>query len=73
MKISEIRESIIHDIAFIEAALDDPEHYDVDEYNDTLKINVIDTEFIDSKVRIIFSSVDGSLSTHLDFKLVSMF
>ncbi len=39
-KIGEIRENIIHDIAFIEAALDDPEHYDVDEYNETLENNV---------------------------------
>lgn len=38
-----------------------------------LKIKVLDTDLIDGKVRIIFSSVDGSLSTHLDFKLVSMF
>jgi tRNA modification GTPase len=39
-KIGEIRERIIHDVAFIEAALDDPEHYDVDEYNETLGLNV---------------------------------
>ena len=39
-KIGEIRERIIHDVAFIEAALDDPEHYNVDEYNETLGLNV---------------------------------
>ena len=39
-KIESIREIIIHDIAFIEAALDDPEHYEIDEYTDTLLDNV---------------------------------
>ena len=29
-KISEMREKIIHETAFIEAALDDPEHYEID-------------------------------------------
>ena len=38
-KIADLRERIIHESAFIEAALDDPEHYDInDEYKDRLKI-----------------------------------
>ena len=39
-KIEEIREVIIHDIAFIEAALDDPEHYDVSEKTNEIRENI---------------------------------
>lgn len=39
----------------------------------TLKINVIDTDLIDSKIRIMFSSADNTVSTYLDFDVVSMF
>ena len=35
-KIKEIREKIIHEIAFIESALDDPEHISIDGYSDRL-------------------------------------
>lgn len=38
-----------------------------------LKIKVLDSEFINSKVRIIFSNSDNTVSTHLDFNVVSMF
>lgn len=41
--------------------------------DNTLKINVLDTDLIDSKVRIKFSSVDNIVSTYLDFNVVSMF
>lgn len=41
--------------------------------DNTLKINVLDTDLIDSKVRIMFSSADGTISTYLDFDVVSMF
>ena len=38
-KIEDLRERIIHESAFIEAALDDPEHYDInDQYKDRLRI-----------------------------------
>ena len=43
-RIESLRGIIIHDIAFIEAALDDPEHYDVDEYTDTLLDNIKDVK-----------------------------
>lgn len=33
-KIVDLRERILHESAFIEAALDDPEHYDLDEHGD---------------------------------------
>ena len=41
--------------------------------DNTLKINVLDTDLIDSKVRIMFSSTDCTVSTYLDFDVVSMF
>lgn len=40
VKIKEIRSNIIRDIAFIEAALDDPEHISVDGFSDELLIRV---------------------------------
>ena len=39
-KIKKIREEIIYHTAFIETALDDPEHISVDGYGETLKITV---------------------------------
>ncbi|MCR5627145.1 MAG: tRNA uridine-5-carboxymethylaminomethyl(34) synthesis GTPase MnmE [Lachnospiraceae bacterium] len=36
-KIFELREKLLHECAFIEAALDDPEHYSLDGYPDELK------------------------------------
>jgi hypothetical protein len=41
--------------------------------DNTLKIKVLDTDLIDSKVRIMFSSADNTVSTYLDFDVVSMF
>lgn len=35
-KIKEIRKELIHNIAYIESALDDPEHYSLDGFNKTL-------------------------------------
>lgn len=39
-KIKDIRSNIIRDIAFIEAALDDPEHIDISGFSDRLLVNV---------------------------------
>ncbi len=36
-KVSSIREQLIYEIAFIESALDDPEHYSLDGYDDKLR------------------------------------
>ena len=36
-KIREIRQSIIYQIAFIESALDDPEHISIDGYGEKIK------------------------------------
>ncbi len=41
-RISSIRKEIIHSVAFIESALDDPEHYSVDGFSDQLKIQIED-------------------------------
>jgi len=41
-KVYSMRESLIYEIAFIESALDDPEHYSLDEYPEQLKIKIID-------------------------------
>ena len=40
-KIKKIREGILHETAFIEAALDDPEHYSLDGYNEILREKVL--------------------------------
>ena len=39
-KIIELREIVLKDIAFIEAALDDPEHIEIDTYSETLNNNI---------------------------------
>ncbi len=39
-KIMDIRESIIHDLAFIEAALDDPEHINLDNFGEELESHI---------------------------------
>lgn len=44
-KIVEVRNVIIRDIAFIEAALDDPEHIDIEGFSDELNIHVNEVLF----------------------------
>ena len=39
-KIKELRATVIHEIAFIESALDDPEHIDIEGYPEELKVIV---------------------------------
>ena len=41
-KITSIRKEIIHSVAFIESALDDPEHYCVDGFSEELEIQIKD-------------------------------
>ena len=57
--IEDIRDVVIRDIAFIEAALDDPEHYDVDEYTDTLYSNVCNVK--DRITKLYESSENGRI------------
>ena len=64
-RIKEIREKIIYHTAFIETALDDPEHISVDGYGEVLKEaaeEVIDQlkELIDSSDRAIVTDIEGT-------------
>ncbi len=44
--IVDLREKILYETAYIESALDDPEHYDLSDYPDSLKVKVEDMIFI---------------------------
>lgn len=58
-KIQTLRKDIIHQVAFIESALDDPEHYSVDGYGDELLMIV---ERVKKEIeRLIASSSDGKI------------
>ena len=56
-KINDIRNKIIYNTAFIETALDDPEHISVDGYGETLR--AVSKEIIDILEELIRSSDDG--------------
>ncbi len=58
-KIKECREKLIYEIAFIESALDDPEHIDINGYSEKLKITVKELEKIIGK--LIDSSMNGKI------------
>lgn len=58
-KIKEMRGTIIHEIAFIESALDDPEHISIDGYGEELKKTV--AELISRLKKMIDSSENGSI------------
>ncbi len=58
-KIEKIRQMIIHEIAFIESALDDPEHISIDGYGKKLK-NIITNISLEIKTLLSFSE-DGEL------------
>lgn len=58
-KIKECREKLIYEIAFIESALDDPEHIDIDGYSEKLKITVKELEKEIGK--LIDSSMNGKI------------
>lgn len=58
-KIEDIRKKLIHNIAYIESALDDPEHYSLDGFGDTLD------ELLESKEQeichLIATAEDGQM------------
>lgn len=58
-KIEELREKIIYHTAFIETALDDPEHINVDGYGETLKV-VVD-ELLDELRKLLNSCDNGRI------------
>ena len=59
-KVKELRSEIIYEIAFIESALDDPEHISLDGF----------TERLENKVEFLSSSVDKLLSTAENGKMI---
>lgn len=58
-KIKECREKLIYEIAFIESALDDPEHIDINGYSEKLKITVEELE--KEMIKLIESSMNGKI------------
>lgn len=58
-KIKKLREVLIYHIAYIEAALDDPEHIDIDGYSETLKCAVIEVK--EEVKKLIDSADDGRI------------
>ena len=57
-RIRDMREKLLYEIAFIESALDDPEHYDLDGYGDKLRDQV---ENLSAALeRLLASSKEGS-------------
>jgi len=58
-KIKEIRENLIHHIAYIEAALDDPEHMNVDNYGEELQPVIMDIQL--ELKKLIDSSDNGRI------------
>lgn len=60
-RIKTIREDILYEVAFIESALDDPEHYSLDGYNEELE----------GKIRNCFSQVEGLISSFSKGRIIS--
>ncbi len=58
-KIKEIRENIINNVAFIEAALDDPEHISLDNFVDKLEIDV--DNCVDNVYKLLKTSDNGRI------------
>ncbi|MCR5250752.1 MAG: tRNA uridine-5-carboxymethylaminomethyl(34) synthesis GTPase MnmE [Lachnospiraceae bacterium] len=58
-RISSLREKILHELAYIEAALDDPEHYDLTDYPEELDGKVCD--FIEEIEKILLVSKNGRI------------
>ena len=58
-KIKDIRGTIIHEIAFIESALDDPEHISIDGYGD--KLEVIADNISKQLDKMIVTAENGSI------------
>ncbi len=67
--VEEIREDILHEMAFIESALDDPEHYSLDGYGDVLKGKILGNR---KKVHQLILSADNGkvLKSGLDTVIV---
>lgn len=60
-KIKSIREKIIYHIAYIESALDDPEHYDMQNYGEELRVVI--EELIQELNEVIDTADNGRIMT----------
>ena len=60
-KIKGLRESIIYDIAFIESALDDPEHISLEGYPEQLTVRV--NQFIKDVDQLLSTAENGKIAT----------
>lgn len=58
-EVKKLREKILHETAFIEAALDDPEHYDLDGYSE--KLQVVVDELLDRMNHLLETSDNGQM------------
>ncbi len=58
-KIKKLREEILYEMAFIESALDDPEHYSLDGYAQILREKLL--HFIEEADRLLISSEEGKI------------
>lgn len=58
-KIVELRKIILHEIAFIESALDDPEHINLDGYSESLNLK---TDYLIENIeKLLFSAENGKI------------
>lgn len=60
-KVIELRKKILHELAYIEAALDDPEHYDMENYGASLKPEII--KINDELNRLLDTADNGRIIT----------
>lgn len=58
-KITELRKNIIHEIAFIESALDDPEHISLDDYPEKLNIKIV--SLINDIKKLLLTAENGKI------------
>lgn len=58
-KIKKLREEILYEIAFIESALDDPEHISIEGYNEKLSVKIKD--LMEEIYKLISSSDNGKM------------
>lgn len=69
VKVKEIRENVLHDMAFIEAALDDPEHISLDGFSDELRQHVLKSK---SDLDKLLASADNGRMIKEGIKTVIM-
>lgn len=58
-KVSELRKKILLDLAFIEAALDDPEHISLDGFSEKLRSNVL--KYLEKLVKMLKTTENGRM------------